>query len=61
MALHAADQVRATGAVFTFGSMTAQERTNHPPYPGRKRRPLTESVGEGAERKLRVGLKKVNT
>src|SRR5688572_16698515 len=27
MALHAAAQVRATGPVFTFGSMNAQERT----------------------------------
>ena len=60
MALHAAAQVRATGAVFTFGSMTAQERRVIHVTLAESEDLLTESVGEGSERKLRVGLKKGN-
>jgi spoIIIJ-associated protein len=58
MALHAATQVRSTGAVFTFGSMTAQERRVIHVTLAESEDLLTESVGEGSERKLRVGLKK---
>lgn len=58
MALHAAAQVRATGAVFTFGSMNAQERRVIHVTLAESEDLQTESVGEGHERKLRVGLKK---
>lgn len=60
MALHAATQVRATGAVFTFGSMNANERRVIHVTLAESEDLQTESVGEGAERKLRVGLKKRN-
>ena len=56
----AAAQVRATGAVFTFGSMTAQERRVIHVTLAESEDLLTESVGEGPDRKLRVGLKKSN-
>lgn len=58
MALHAAAQVRATGAVFTFGSMNAQERRVIHLTLAESEDLQTESVGEGPDRKLRVGLKK---
>jgi spoIIIJ-associated protein len=58
MALHAAAQVRATGSVFTFGSMNAQERRVIHVTLAESEDLETESVGEGADRKLRVGLKK---
>ncbi len=60
MALHAAAQVRATGAVFTFGSMNAQERRVIHVTLAESEDLQTESVGEGADRKLRVALKKSN-
>ncbi|MBA3257262.1 MAG: RNA-binding protein, partial [Pyrinomonadaceae bacterium] len=50
----------ATGAVFTFGSMTAQERRVIHVTLAESEDLQTESVGEGPERKLRVGLKKSN-
>ena len=57
MANLAAGRVRATGAPFTFEPMSANERRiihltlaeSHDLY--------TESVGDGAERKLKVGMK----
>lgn len=58
MALHAAAQVRATGNVFTFGSMNAQERRVIHVTLAESEDLETESVGEGADRKLRVGLRK---
>ena len=61
MALHAAAQVRATGNVFTFGSMNAQERRVIHVTLAESEDLETESVGEGADRKLRVGLKKKKT
>ncbi len=57
MALHAAAQVRSTGTVFTFGSMNANERRVIHVTLAESEDLQTESVGEGAERKLRVGLK----
>jgi spoIIIJ-associated protein len=58
MAKHAAERVRSTGAPFMFGPMTANERrlihltlSDEPDL-------LTESVGEGQARKLKVSLKK---
>lgn len=58
MAQHAASRVRDTGLAFTFGPMNAGERrvihvalADNPDL-------QTESVGEGAERKVRVTLKK---
>ena len=60
MALHAAAQVRATGAVFTFGSMTAQERRVIHVTLAESEDLQTESIGEGPDRKLKVGLKKSN-
>jgi spoIIIJ-associated protein len=57
MARHAAERVRATGGVFTFGPMTSNERrvihlalvTESDLY--------TESIGEGSARRLKVSLK----
>lgn len=57
MALHAATQVRATGTVFTFGAMNANERRIIHLTLAESPDLQTESVGEGHERKLRVGLK----
>jgi spoIIIJ-associated protein len=61
MASLAAAQVRATGSVFTFGSMTAQERRVIHVTLAESDDLRTESVGEGPERKLRVGPKKGNS
>ncbi len=57
MAFHAATQVRTTGAAFTFGAMSASERRIIHVALAESEDLLTESVGEGSERKLRVGLK----
>lgn len=57
MAQHAADRVRATGLAFVFGPMNSNERriihmtlADNPDL-------FTESIGEGAGRRLRVSLK----
>jgi spoIIIJ-associated protein len=60
MALHAAAQVRATGSTFTFGSMNAQERRVIHVTLAESDDLETESIGEGSERRLRVGLKKTS-
>jgi spoIIIJ-associated protein len=58
MAKHAADRVRSTGAPFNFGPMTANERRLIHLTLADAEDLFTESVGEGAGRKLRVSLKK---
>jgi spoIIIJ-associated protein len=57
MARHAADRVRATGSAFTFGPMNSSERrVIHLTLAGEADL-LTESVGEGAARRLKVSSK----
>ena len=57
MARHAADRVRATGAAFTFGPMNSNERrVIHLALAGEADL-FTESVGEGAARRLKVSSK----
>jgi spoIIIJ-associated protein len=58
MAQHAAGRVRSTGLAFTFGPMNAGERRVIHLELAENADLQTESVGEGAERKLRVTLKK---
>ena len=58
MANHAADRVRSTGLSFTFGAMNASERRTIHLTLADSEDLQTESIGEGAERKLRVSLKK---
>ncbi len=60
MAMHAASQVRATGTTFTFGAMNANERRIIHVALAESEDLQTESVGEGAERKLKVALKSQN-
>ena len=57
MAKHAAERVRSSGAPFTFGPMTANERRIIHLTLGDDSDLFTESVGEGQARKLRVSLK----
>ena len=57
MASHAAAQVRKTGTVFTFGAMNANERRILHLTLAESEDLQTESIGEGAERRLRVVLK----
>ena len=57
MAKHAAERVRSSGAPFTFGPMTANERRIIHLTLGDDSDLYTESVGEGQARKLRVSLK----
>ena len=61
MAKHAAERVRTTGAPFTFGAMTANERRVIHLTLGDESDLATESVGEGMARKLRVSLRKSNS
>jgi spoIIIJ-associated protein len=57
MARHAAERVRATGGVFTFGPMISNERrVIHLVLAGEEDL-HTESIGEGAARRLKVSLK----
>jgi spoIIIJ-associated protein len=57
MARHAAERVRATGGVFTFGPMTSNERrVIHLALVGESDL-YTESIGEGSARRLKVSLK----
>jgi spoIIIJ-associated protein len=58
MANHAADRVRSTGFPFTFGPMNAGERRIIHLALADREDLHTESIGEGAERKLKVSLKK---
>ena len=58
MANHAAERVRSTGAPFNFGPMTANERRVIHLTLAEAGDLETESIGEGAGRKLRVNLKK---
>ena len=56
MARFAADQVRKNGRPFTFGVLNSTERRIiHLTLQGR--RPVTESVGDGRDRRLQVRLK----
>ena len=57
MAQHAAERVRSTGADFMFGPMNANERRIIHLMLANSEDLYTESVGQGADRKLRVGLK----
>jgi spoIIIJ-associated protein len=57
MARHAAERVRVTGGVFTFGPMISNERrVIHLVLAGEDDL-QTESIGEGAARRLKVSLK----
>jgi spoIIIJ-associated protein len=58
MANHAANRVRTTGTSFTFEPMSANERRIIHLTLAEIGDLYTESIGEGADRKLRVGLKK---
>ena len=57
MAQHAATRVRTTGMAFTFGPMNANERRIIHLTLADSEDLYTESIGEGAERKLRVSKK----
>src|SRR3954462_11960391 len=57
MAKHAAERVRSTGAPFMFGAMTANERRLIHLTLSTEIDLVTESVGEGQARKLRVSRK----
>lgn len=57
MAHHAAERVRTTGAPFTFGPMTANERRVIHLTLADEENLQTESVGEGNARRLKVSLK----
>ena len=58
MANLAANRVRQTGIAFTFEPMTANERRIIHLTLAESADLFTESVGEGADRKLRIGLKR---
>jgi spoIIIJ-associated protein len=58
MAKHAAGHVRSTGAPFSFGPMTANERRVIHLTLSDEGDLYTESIGEGLGRKLKVSLKK---
>ena len=57
MANHAAQRVRSTGAPFVFGEMNSNERRIIHLTLAESEDLFTESVGDGAARKLRVALK----
>ncbi|HEY7785346.1 MAG TPA: R3H domain-containing nucleic acid-binding protein [Pyrinomonadaceae bacterium] len=57
MALHAAQRVRSTGTEFMFGPMNASERRIIHLSLADSEDLYTESIGQGSDRKLRVGLK----
>jgi spoIIIJ-associated protein len=57
MARHAADRVRATGAAFTFGPMNSNERRVIHLTLAAEADLFTESVGEGAARRLKISSK----
>ena len=58
MASHAAQRVRSTGLPFSFGPMSANERRIIHLALANEADLQTESIGEGAARKLRVALAK---
>jgi len=58
MAKHAADKVRQSGRDFLFGPMNAVERRIIHTVLSEESDVFTESVGEGANRRLKVALKK---
>ncbi|PWT92030.1 MAG: hypothetical protein C5B55_07080 [Blastocatellia bacterium] len=58
MANHAATRVRNTGIAFTFEPMSANERRIIHLTLADQEDLFTESIGEGNDRKLKVGLKK---
>lgn len=57
MARHAAERVRSTGAPFTFGPMDASERRVIHLSLADETDLHTESIGDGAARRLKVSLK----
>jgi spoIIIJ-associated protein len=57
MANHAANKVRKTGVAFTFEPMNANERRIIHLTLADSEDLFTESIGEGSERKLRIGPK----
>ncbi len=57
MARHAAERVRSTGTAFTFGPMDANERRVIHLSLAEESDLHTESVGDGAARRLKVSLK----
>ena len=57
MAKHAANQVRQTGRAFTFEPMSANERRIIHLTLADSQDLFTESIGEGADRKLRIARK----
>jgi spoIIIJ-associated protein len=57
MAQLAAERVRASGVAFMFGPMNANERRIIHLTLAESQDLYTESIGEGSERKLKVGLK----
>lgn len=57
MARHAADRVRASGVAFTFGPMNSNERRVIHLSLASEEDLLTESIGEGNARRLKVSLK----
>ncbi|HEY6806150.1 MAG TPA: R3H domain-containing nucleic acid-binding protein [Pyrinomonadaceae bacterium] len=58
MARHAANRVRQTGMAFTFEPMNANERRIIHLTLADSEDLQTESIGEGADRKLRIALKR---
>ena len=56
MARHAAERVRSTGLPFTFGPMNSNERRVIHLTLSTDKELLTESVGEGSARRLKVSL-----
>lgn len=57
MARHAAERVRQSGTTFTFGPMLANERRVIHMFLSTEDDLHTESVGDGAARRLKVSLK----
>ena len=57
MANHAANRVRQTGIAFTFEPMSANERRIIHLTLAESEDLFTESIGEGSDRKLRIGRK----
>ena len=57
MARHAAERVRATGGVFTFGPMIPNERRFIHLVLAGEEDLHTESIGEGSGRRLKVSLR----
>lgn len=60
MANHAASRVRQSGIAFTFEPMNANERRIIHLTLAESEDLFTESIGEGSDRKLRIGLKRAS-